>query len=84
MCQNSQRLNNYGTLFEHLKLSMYAHLDYVYGCAHTKPFLLIEFCQKCTFDTLLARELVQTLTDQEAHQLTVTLIGPRAWCFKWL
>ena len=56
----------------------YAHLEHVYGGTHTKPFLLIELCQKLPdqvgpFDALLARELARTLADQEANQQPVAL-----------
>ena len=71
-----------GAFAKQLKLefeTVQAHLEHVYACPQTKPFLLIELCQKLadqvgTFDQFLIKsEINRTLADQEANQQPVTL-----------
>ena len=71
-----------GTFAKQLKMefeTVQAHLEHVLAGPQTKPFLLIELCQKLadqvgTFDQFLIKsEINRTLADQEANQQPVTL-----------
>ena len=70
-----------GTFAKQLKMefeTVQAHLEHVLAGPQTKPFLLIELCQKLadqvwTFDQFLEREMNLTLADQEANQQPVML-----------